>query len=93
MITLAIALLSPKPSERGEREIDRKAGVWRKYESCRVLTGELDRAGLPSGERIAFAKSSIVICSEQSTTACDRPKTFAATCKPLATEYRPFHIN
>lgn len=85
MIKLAIILLSANVSETGEREMDVKAGLLRKYESCRVLTGEFDRVTLPSTDTIACAKSSREVCSEQSITACERPNVFDATYNVLET--------
>lgn len=85
MITFEMDLLSAKFSETGERvAIDWNVGALRKYESCRVRTGEFDRTGLPSLVKMDCAKSSREVCSEQSITAWDSPKTFAATCKLLA---------
>lgn len=67
IITLAIFLPSPKVSDRGERDNDRNVGVLRKKElSFLDRTGELERSKLMSSMSIEFAKSSRVVCSEQS---------------------------
>lgn len=78
MSTFAIVLLSPNPSATGERDMDAKPGVLKKYPSCRLRTGELGMDGLPSTERIAWAKSSRDVCSEQSITALERPNVLDA---------------
>lgn len=79
IITLAIVLLSPKFSDAGERFIEVNVGVGIKY-SCLVRVGDGGwGVGAFSTVRIACAKSSSVVSSEQSTTACESPKTLDAT--------------
>ena len=78
MITFAIVLLSPKPSEIGERERDAKPGVLKKYPSCLLRTGVLGTGGVSSTERMAWAKSSRDVCSEQSIIALERPNVLDA---------------
>jgi len=79
IITFAMVLFSPKDSDGGDLVIDWNPGVLRKYESCRGRIGEVDLAGLTSTDRMACAKSSSEVCSEQSITAWDKPNTLAAT--------------
>lgn len=86
MMTFAMVLLSLKVSVAGDLLADPNAGRWRKYESCRVVTGEFERVGLCSTDNMAWAKSSRLVCSWQSTTALERPKTFEPTCNLLERE-------
>lgn len=83
-MTFAIVLPSPNPSETGERESDANPGVVKKYPSCLLRTGELGVGGLPSTERIACAKSSREVCSEQSITVLESPKVLDAIWRELA---------
>lgn len=81
MMTFAIVLPSPNPSETGERESDANPGVLKKYPPDLFRTGELGVGGLPSTDRIACAKSSRVVCSEQSITVLESPKVLDAIWK------------
>ena len=70
IMTFAIDRLSPSPSTLAALDVP-KFGALLKYPSDRACSGV--SGGVFSTDTIAFAKSSSVVCSEQSITAVDSP--------------------